>query len=64
MHLIPTDVYDKNGDLLRIEFHNEVGEFEFQAIWDPTDEQTSANREKFRKWSYRMAEQQNYQVKK
>jgi len=64
MHVIPTEILDKDGNLTAIEFFNELGSFEFQSLWDPTDEQTSENRDKFRKWSYRMAEQQNYEVLK
>ena len=57
-----TDVYDDKGDMLRIEAHNLEGEFVIQAVWDPTDEQTSAKREEFRKWFYRMLNQQGYKV--
>lgn len=64
MHVIPTEVFDKEGNLEKIEFFNELGSFEFQSLWDPTDEQTNDNRDKFRKWSYRMAEQQKYKVLK
>ena len=59
-----TEILDKDGNLTAIEFFNELGSFEFQSLWDPTDEQTSENRDKFRNWSYRMAEQQNYEVLK
>ena len=62
MKVIPTEILDKDGNVVSIEFFNELGSFEFQALWDPTDEQTSENRDKFRKWSYRMAEQQKYEV--
>ena len=56
-----TDVYDDNGDMLRIEAHDLEGEFVLQAVWDPTDEQTSDNREEFRKWFYRILKQKEYQ---
>ena len=62
--VIPTDVYDKDGALIRLDFFDLSGEFVFQSIWDPTDEQTSKNREYFRKWSYGMAEQLGYEVAK
>jgi hypothetical protein len=62
MKVIPTEILDKDGNVVSIEFFNELGSFEFQALWDPTDEQTSENREAFRKWAYRMADQQKYEV--
>ena len=31
---IPTDVYDKDGNMLRIDFHDGEGEFILQAVWD------------------------------
>jgi len=60
--VIPTDVYDKDGCLLRIEFHNLSGGFEVQAEWDPNDEQTSENREAFRKWAYTMVKRLGFEV--
>lgn len=62
--VIPIDIYDKEGNMLRIEFHDLEGDFAFQALWDPTDEQTSEKREAFRKYAYRMAEQFKYEVDK
>ena len=58
----PTDVYDKDGDLLRIEFHNLSGEFQIQAEWDERDLQTSENREAFRKWAYTMVKRLDFEV--
>jgi hypothetical protein len=55
--VIPTDVYDKEGNLTRIEFYDLDGEFVVQAVWDENDEQTGKNRIKFRKWAYSMVEQ-------
>lgn len=46
------DIYDKNGNLTKIEVINENGETILDSLWDPRDEQTSANREAFRKWTY------------
>jgi len=48
--------------MLRIEAHDLEGEFVIQAVWDPTDEQTSENREEFRKWFYRMLKNKEYQL--
>jgi hypothetical protein len=55
--VIPTDVYDKDGNILRIEFYDLDGEFVVQALWDENDEQTGKNRIKFREWAYHMVEQ-------
>jgi hypothetical protein len=63
MKVIPTDVYDKDGNLLKIEFHNEQGGFEIQAVWDEDDEQTNENRKQFREWAYRfLANNKDYEV--
>ena len=64
MKVIPTDVYDKDGNMLRIEFHNLNGEFEFQVVWDDQDPQDSEHRENLRKWAYKMAKQLNFEVAK
>lgn len=61
---IPTDIYNKDGDLVEIEFHTPGGQFIIVAQWDPKDEQTSPNREEFRKWAYRMVGQLDYAVDK
>ena len=53
MIAIPTDIYDKDGNLLAIQFSNEVGEFIVEAVWDDRDAQTSENREAFREWAYK-----------
>ena len=58
---IPTDVY-KDGNLIRIEFHTPDGEHIIDAIWDDRDEQTSPNREAFRKWAYRSLEQMGHKI--
>lgn len=57
---IPTDVYDKDGNMVRIEFHDGAGEHIIDVVWDENDEQTSKNRESFRKWAYTMLEQKGY----
>ena len=62
MKVIPTDVYNKTGELLKIEFHNLEGEFQLQANWDDNDKQTSENREAFRKWAYNMAKNLKFEV--
>ena len=64
MKVVPIDIYDKDGNMVSIEFQDGKGEFAFQAVWDPNDEQTSENREEFRRFAYRMAEQLKYEVNK
>lgn len=61
MIVIPTDIYE-DGDLIKIEFYDEAGDFVVQAMWDESDKQSSENRIKFRGWSYRMVEQLGYRV--
>ena len=61
---IPVDVYDKDGNMLRIEFHDSEGEHIIDAVWDPKDEQTSKNREEFRKWAYNFIKNKDYEVLK
>jgi hypothetical protein len=62
MIAIPVDVYDKDGNMSKIEFNEKSGDHIFDVLWDPRDEQTSENRIKFRKWAYRMIEQKGYEV--
>ena len=57
---IPVDVYDKDGNMLRIEFSDGEGEHIVDVVWDETEEQTSKNRENFRRWAYTMLEQKGY----
>jgi hypothetical protein len=62
--VIPTDVYENNGDMKGIEFNNLDGGFIVFAEWDSVDAQTSENRVKFREWAYHMATQLGYEVVK
>jgi hypothetical protein len=59
---IPVDVYDKDGNMTKIEFNTASGEHIVDAMWDPTDKQTSENRIKFREWAYRFIETKEYEV--
>lgn len=59
---IPVDVYDKDGNMVKIEFNDGSGEHILDAVWDQTDKQTSENRIKFREWAYRFIEQKEYEV--
>ena len=63
MRVIPIDVYDKDGNLTRIDVQDAKGEFVMQILWDEHDEQNSANRIAFREWAYKHLEQsQGYEV--
>jgi hypothetical protein len=65
MRVIPVDVYDKDGNLTRIDVQDASGEFVLQMVWDENDEQTSENRELFRKWAYDFLEKsKGYEVSK
>jgi hypothetical protein len=52
MKVILVEVFDKEGNLLKIEVTDSSGKFIIQSLWDPNDEQTHDNRVAFRKWTY------------
>lgn len=56
------DIYNKEGNLVRIEVFNAKGEFVMQFLWDEHDEQTSDNRVLFREWVNRHIKQAGYEV--
>jgi hypothetical protein len=56
------DIYNKEGDLVRIEAYHENGEHLLDFVWDERDEQTSANRIEFRKWVNRHLKQSGHEV--
>lgn len=56
------DIYDKDGNLLRIEAYKNDGDFLMQFLWDERDEQTSENRIEFRKWVTRHLKQSGHKV--
>lgn len=61
--VIPTDIHDKDGNLLQIHFEDAVtGEFCLQSEWDSREEQTAENRKKFREWSVLMAKRLGFDV--
>ena len=60
---VPADIYNKDGQLVKIEFTTPSGEHIIDAMWDFSEEQTSENRVKFREWAYRMIKQKDYEVK-
>ena len=59
---IPTEMYDKDGNLEMIQYHDEEGKFIIQAVWDDMDEQTAENRAEFRKWANRWLTQNDWGV--
>jgi hypothetical protein len=61
---IPVDVYDREGNMIRIEFNDMQGDHIIDAVWDDSDEQTSENREAFRKWAYNFVRNKDYEVLK
>lgn len=53
--------FNKKG-LHTIECIEEGGDLIFDALWDPTDEQTPENRIKFREWVRRLLATKGYHV--
>ena len=64
MRAIPIDVYDKDGNMTKIEANDAEGNHITDFLWDPNDEQTSEKRIEFRKFAYRFLEQKGYEVNK
>jgi hypothetical protein len=63
MRAITIDVYNESGDLTKIVANDAAGDHIADFQWDPTDEQTSENRVKFRAWVYRFLEEnKGYEV--
>jgi putative heme degradation protein len=50
--VIPTDVYDKDGNMTKIEVTDTSGNHIADFLWDEREEQSSENRVKFREWCY------------
>jgi hypothetical protein len=61
---IPVDIYDKDGNLTKIEFNDPSGVHIIDAEWDHRDPQDSKHRTEFRKWAYRFVEQKGYRIHK
>lgn len=62
MLAIPMEIFNKAGELTKIEFADREGNPIIDALWDPTDEQTAENRIAFRKWAYQMVKRKGYEV--
>ena len=61
MKVVLTDIFDKDGNLLKIDVHDLEGQFVIQIVWDENDEQTSENRKAFREWANRQLRQRDYE---
>lgn len=59
---IPVEVFNEEGDLLRIEFYDMNGEHIIDALWDQTDPQDMEHRVAFRSWAYKHLENKDYSV--
>ena len=59
--LKPTDIYE-DDKLKAIEFHDLDGNFQFQAMYDPTDGYEPKAIAAFRVWAARMATRLNYEL--
>jgi hypothetical protein len=64
MKAIPIDVYDKDGNLTKVETQDTNGDHIADFLWDPNDEQTSEKRVAFRAFVYRFLDQKGYEVDK
>jgi hypothetical protein len=62
MPVTTIDIYNKEGDLVRIETYKESGEHLLDFLWDERDEQTSEKRVEFRKWVTRHLKQAGHEV--
>jgi len=60
MKVVLTDIFDKDGNLVKIDVHDLDGQFIIQIVWDENDEQTSENRKAFREWANRQLKQRDY----
>ena len=49
---IPLEIFDKDGNMVKIETRDEDGQHILDIVWDENDEQTTENRAEFRKWAY------------
>lgn len=61
---IPVDVYDEDGNMTKVEFNDGEGNHILDAVWDPSDEQTSENRTFFRKWAYNFLRNEGWEILK
>ena len=62
--LIPVDVYDRDGNMIRVEFSDKNGDHVLDVVWDENEEQSSENRVAFRKWAYNHLRNQGWEILK
>lgn len=58
----PRDVLNDDGKLAAIEYYDEAGEFQIQAMWDSTDEHTPETIDHFRKWANKLVSQLEFEI--
>lgn len=56
------EIYDQDGNLLRIEVTLENGEHLFDVLWDPKEEQNEKNRLDFREWARLMVKRNGHEL--
>ena len=57
---IMVDVYDKDGNMTKIEVWDGAGEHVMDVLWDDREAQTSENRISHREWARVMAKRKGY----
>ena len=62
MQVQQIDIYDKKGNLVRVEVYKENGDHVLDFLWDERDEQTNENRVAFREWVKRHLKQAGHEV--
>lgn len=62
MPVTTIDIYNKEGELVRVESYHESGEHLLDFIWDDSEAQTSENRVEFRKWVNKQLKQRGHEV--
>jgi|688.fasta_scaffold677349_1 hypothetical protein len=60
--LIPTDIYDQDNNLLRIEFYDLDALFIFQIDWNEVFQQSPEGQQLFREDSYLIAQRKGYEI--
>ena len=64
MKVTTIDVYDKDGNMTKVEAVDSNGDHVLDFLWDPRDAQTSEKRIEFRKFVNRFLDQKGYEVNK
>lgn len=56
------EIFDDQGNLVKIEITLENGEHLFDVLWDERDEQTEENRIHFREWTKKMVKRNGHEL--